>query len=67
MRYGISSARIMLRKRTSAGSRPSSLAMTSMVRSIAKAASGRPAPRYGALGTLLVAAILALIAIASIL
>jgi len=56
-----------LRKRTSAGSRPSSLAMTSMVRSIAKAASGRPAPRYGALGTLLVAAILALIAIASIL
>ena len=36
---------IMLRRRTSAGSSPSSPAMRSIVRSIANAASGRPAPR----------------------
>jgi hypothetical protein len=64
---GMSSARIMLRKRTSAGSSPSSAATRSTMRSIAKAASGRPAPRYGAFGTLLVAAMLASIARASIL
>jgi hypothetical protein len=46
----------MLRRRTSAGSRPSALAIRSIVRSMASAASGRPAPRYGAFGTLLVAA-----------
>jgi len=33
-----------------------------MVRSMAKAASGRPAPRYGAFGTLLVATIRAVAA-----
>src|SRR5262249_24752210 len=53
-RYGISSARIMLRKRTSAGSSPSSPATRSTIRSMAKAASGRPAPPYGAVGALLV-------------
>jgi len=46
----------MLRSRTSAGSSPNSPAMRSIVRSIANVASGRPAPRYGAFGTLLVAA-----------
>ena len=46
----------MLRRLTSAGSRPSVPAIRSIVRSMASAASGRPAPRYGAFGTLLVAA-----------
>jgi hypothetical protein len=41
----ISSARIMLRRRTSAGSSLRLQATTSMIRSIAKTASGRPAPR----------------------
>ena len=62
MAQGISFGWIMLRRLTSVGSRPSVCAIRSMVRSMAKVASGRPAPRYGALGTLLVATIRAVAA-----
>ncbi len=43
-----------LRRRSSTGSIPSSRAATSMTRSIAYVASGRPAPRYGPVGVVLV-------------
>ena len=42
---GNSSCLIQLRRRTSIGSRPSSAASSSMMRSMAYVASGRPAPR----------------------
>src|SRR5208337_4312858 len=41
-------------RRTSTGSRPSSLATRSMMRSIMYAASGRPAPRYASVDILFV-------------
>ena len=43
-----------LRRRTSAGSRPISAANRSIARSIACVASGRPAPRNGPMGVVLV-------------
>ena len=52
--HGNSSGWIMFRRRTSAGSRPSSRAMSPMTRSITKTPCGRPAPRYGVTITLFV-------------
>ena len=51
---GIAEAGIRLRRRSSTGSIPSSRAATSMTRSIAYVASGRPAPRYGPVGVVFV-------------
>src|SRR4051794_11386499 len=45
---------IRLRRRTSTGSMPISAANRSIARSIAAAASGRPAPRYAPVGVVLV-------------
>ena len=47
---GIAEAGIRLRRRSSIGSILSSMAATSMTRSMAYVASGRPAPRYGPVG-----------------
>ena len=52
--HGNSSGWMRFRRRTSAGSRPSSRAMSPMTRSITKAPWGRPAPRYGVVITLFV-------------
>jgi hypothetical protein len=54
--YGKASGGTTFRRRTSAGSIPISAANRSTARSIAAAASGRPAPRYAEIGVVLVAA-----------
>ena len=54
MRYGKSAGAMRLRRRTSTGSRPSSAASRSIERSTSAAASGRPAPRRGAVGVAVV-------------
>src|SRR6267378_1700002 len=51
---GIAEGGMRLRRRSSMGSRPSSRAATSITRSIAYVASGRPAPRYGPVGVVFV-------------
>jgi len=51
---GIAEGGMRLRRRSSMGSMPSSRAATSMTRSIAYVASGRPAPRYGPVGVVCV-------------
>ena len=43
--YGNSSCLIQFRSRTASGSTPSCAASSSMIRSMAKVASGLPAPR----------------------
>src|SRR5262249_24283614 len=48
--YGNASGGIKLRKRTSAGSRPSVSAMRSIIRSITRTPCGRPAPRTAPVG-----------------
>ena len=53
---GKRSAGIKLRRRSSAGSSSSARAAVSISRSMAKHASGRPAPRYAATGAVLVSA-----------
>ena len=54
--YGNASGGRKLRRRTTSGSSPSFRAARSTIRSMRKAASGRPAPRYGPVGTFVVAA-----------
>src|SRR5437763_17178445 len=51
---GIAEDGMRLRRRSSMGSRPSWRAATSMTRSMAYVASGRPAPRYGPGGVVFV-------------
>ena len=51
---GNASAPMKLRRRTSAGSSPISAAKVSIARSIACAASGRPAPRNAVVNAVLV-------------
>jgi hypothetical protein len=51
---GKRSGAMKLRRRTSAGSIPISAAKASTARSMAAAASGRPAPRYAPVGVVLV-------------
>ena len=51
---GKASAEMKLRRRTSAGSTPISAAKASTARSIACAASGRPAPRKAVVGVVFV-------------
>ena len=51
---GSSNRASRLRRRTSAGSIPSSVANRSTARSIAAVASGRPAPRYAPTGGVVV-------------
>ncbi len=52
--YGNSSRVIQFRARSSSGSMPSSAARSSMIRSMPKVASGRPAPRYASVGIFVV-------------
>ncbi len=56
--YGNWSFLIRFTRRTSAGSIPISVANRSMARSIAAAASGRPAPRYAVVGVVFVTTLL---------
>ena len=56
VRKGKRSGGIRLRRRSSAGSSAIARAAVSISRSIAKHASGRPAPRYAATGAVLVSA-----------
>ena len=51
---GNDSGGMKLRRRSSLGSIPISAANTSIIRSIASVASGRPAPRYAPMGAVLV-------------
>jgi hypothetical protein len=54
VRYGREAEGMKLIRRTSTGSSPAERAKASMARSMAKAASGRPAPRYEPVGAVLV-------------
>ena len=51
---GNSSCLIQFFRRTSIGSSPTSMASSSMIRSIAYVASGRPAPRYASVNVVFV-------------